>query len=204
MPAEARITSIWSNQKLLVVLLLIGVGGWFLFDGLVGYPRKNARYREWKSYKENGRETEWADYARQRGWNPQEWPDYVQEHHLSHALPEDTFGRDKIAVQLGIAILSGLTGLGVLAYWFTQRNRFLRTDENAVYLPGDRRVPFDAITGIGKKRWDSKGIAVVRYSVDGRKGEFIVDDYKFDTNASHQILKEIEENVQRRDDKIAP
>ncbi|MDB6152956.1 MAG: hypothetical protein JWL90_1409 [Chthoniobacteraceae bacterium] len=202
MPAEARITSIWSNQKLLVILLLIGVGGWFLSDGLVGYPRKNARYREWKSYVESGRENEWPAYAAQRGWNPKEWPDYVQEHHLN-PLPEDVFGQDKVVVQLGIAIISGLTGLLTLAYWSVQKKRIVRTDEEAVYAPAGQRVPFQAITGIGKKRWDSKGIATVRYELDGRKGEFIIDDYKFDAEPSRQILKEIEEKLQSRDDTAA-
>ena len=42
-----------------------------------------------------------------------------------------------------------------------------KTDAEAVYTPSGTRVPFGAITGIGKKNWDSKGIAKVRYTVDG-------------------------------------
>ncbi len=60
------------------------------------------------------------------------------------------------------------------------------------------RFPFGTITGLGKKKWDDKGLATVRYEIDGRKGEFILDDYKFDRDATHQILAEIEERLLRK------
>jgi hypothetical protein len=60
------------------------------------------------------------------------------------------------------------------------------------------------VTGVGKKRWESKGIAVVRYALDGRKGEFIVDDYKFDTEPTRKILGEIEEKLLARSATDAP
>jgi hypothetical protein len=72
------------------------------------------------------------------------------------------------------------------------------SDEEAVYTPRGTRVPFSAVTGIGKKRWESKGIAVVRYTIEGRKGEFIVDDYKFDTEPSRKILEQIEQKLLAR------
>jgi hypothetical protein len=34
--------------------------------------------------------------------------------------------------------------------------------------------------------------------MDGRKGRFILDDYKFDREATHQILAEIEEKLVAR------
>jgi hypothetical protein len=71
----------------------------------------------------------------------------------------------------------------------------VRTDEEAVFTPSGTRVPFGAITGVGKKKWEDKGLATVRYEIEGRKGEFVLDDYKFDRDATHQILAEIEEKV---------
>ena len=73
------------------------------------------------------------------------------------------------------------------------RRRFLvvaATEAEAAYVPSE--LPL-TITGLGKKDWDSKGIARVRYSLDGRQGQFIVDDYKFETDPSRQILDEIEQ-----------
>ena len=45
MTVEARITPIWKKQKLLLGLLMLGFGAWFLFDGLIGYPNVTARSR---------------------------------------------------------------------------------------------------------------------------------------------------------------
>ena len=68
--------------------------------------------------------------------------------------------------------------------------------------PAGTRVPFRAITGLGKKRWDSKGIAVVRYELQGRKGEFIVDDYKFEAEPARKILDEIESELRARTESV--
>ena len=86
----------------------------------------------------------------------------------------------------------------MLIYWVTQIRRIVKTDDDAVYTAAGNRVPFTAITGVGKKQWETKGIARVRYEIEGRKGEFVVDDYKFDTAPSRTILKEIEEKLLAR------
>lgn len=198
MPAVARVSPIWKKQKLFVALFLLAAGGWFFFDGLIGYPRKNDRYREWKSYTDEGREAEWQSHAQQRGWKPSEWPDYVREHRLEGHLPKDVIGRDKIITQFVFASLGALLGTIVLIYWATQKGRVVRSDESAVHTPAGTRVPFGSITGLGKKRWETKGIAVVRYELEGRKGQFILDDYKFETEPTRTILEEIETTLQAR------
>ena len=184
MPAEARITPIWRKQKFFVALFLIAVGGWFWLDGLRSYPRSNERWLAYEKYKNEERLTEWADYAKSRGWVPEQ--------------PHKFYKREDIVGQYVFGSLGVALGLVILAYWATQIRRVLRTDEEAVYTAAGTRVPFEAITGIGKKKWESKGIAKVRYEIGGRKGEFVVDDYKFDTEAARQILKEIEERLLAR------
>jgi len=198
MPAEARISSIWKKQKLFVALFLIAIGAWFFFDGFIGYPRNNARYQAWKAHMDEGREAAWPAYADQHGWKRDEWPNWIREHHPSGPRPEVPFGPDKIVGQYVFGSIGILLGLLMLGYWATQKNGVLRSEEGAVFTPGGKRVPFEAITGIGKKRWDSKGIAVVRYEIDGKKGQFIVDDYKFDTDPSRKILEEIETRLLAR------
>ena len=68
-------------------------------------------------------------------------------------------------------------------------------DDDGVTTTSGVRVPFPSIIGVGKKLWDSKGIAKVRYTLDGKQCEFIVDDYKFDTKPTRQILEEIEKRL---------
>jgi hypothetical protein len=79
-----------------------------------------------------------------------------------------------------------------------QKRVVVRTDAEAVYSPAGTRVPFASITGLGLKKWESKGLARVRYEIEGRKGEFVLDDYKFDRDPTHEILKEIETHLVAR------
>lgn len=184
MAAVAHVSSIWKKQKLFVALFMMALGGWFFFDALIGYPRSNERWLAHDQYEREGRLADWPAYARSRGW-------VAESPHKFHP-PSDITG------QFVFGTLGGLLGAIVLAYWFTQKKRVLRTDETTVTTPAGTRVPFGAITGLGKKRWDSKGIAVVRYELQGRKGEFIIDDYKFETEPARKILDEIEAELRAR------
>ncbi|MHA3774075.1 hypothetical protein ACXR0O_21310 [Verrucomicrobiota bacterium sgz303538] len=184
MPAEARIAPIWKKQKLFVAIFFLALGGWFWWDGLVGYPRSNERWTAYKQHETEGRLSDWPGYAWSRGW--------VEK------VPHKFHSREDIVGQYVFGGLCDLLGAILLIYWATQIGRTIRTDEEAVYTPSGTRVPFSAITGVGKKHWDSKGIAKVRYSLSGRQGQFIVDDYKFETEPTRQILNEIEQYLLTR------
>lgn len=184
MPAEARITSVWYKQKLFVALFLIAIGGWFYWDGFVGYPRSNERYLAHQELVKTQHEEEWPALAAKHDWTTE--------------VPHKLYNVGAIRMQWICGTFAVLLGVVSLAYWFTQKNRTLRTDDDAVYSPAGTRIPFDAITGLGKKNWEDKGLATVLYKIDGRKGRFILDDYKFDRDATHQILAEIEEKLTPR------
>jgi hypothetical protein len=184
MPAEARVTAIWKKQKLFVSLFLIAIGGWFYYDGLIGYPKSNVRWTAYEKFKAEEHLTEWPAYAKSQGWDD----------HPPHKL----LTRDDIIGQFAFGGLAFVLGAITLAYWGAQKGRVVKTEADAVFTPSGRRVPFTAITGVGKKKWDAKGLATVRYEIDGRKGEFELDDYKFDRDPTHEILAEIEQNLKPR------
>jgi hypothetical protein len=184
MSAEARVTPIWKKQKVFVAIFLFGIAGWFFWDGKVSYPRSNERWLEHDELVKSGHESEWPAVARDHGW--------------TETVPEKFHGQGDLIMQIVCSGFAGVLGVIALAYWFTQKDRVLRSDEEAVYSPSGRRIPFDTITGLGKKHWDGKGLATVLYKIDGCKGRFILDDYKFDRAATHQILAEIEEKLSAR------
>ena len=177
MPAEAHISTTWKRQKLLVGIFVIAFGCWFLFDGFVTWPKSNVRWDAYEKHKGEERLTEWPEYAATQGW--------IEEPPHKRYERKDMIGQFVCGSVL--AVLGGI----VLIYWFTQIRRTVRTDGEAVFTAAGTRVPFSAITSIGLKQWDSKGIARVRYEIEGRRGEFVVDDYKFDTEPSRTILSEI-------------
>lgn len=198
MPAEARVTSIWKKQRLFLAVILLPYAGYFFWDGAIGYPAADRRYHEWKNYHDAGKLDEWQAVAQRNGWKSDEWEKWLSDPHQQGKVPEDYRGRGKYIEQFVCGSFAFTLGLVVLAYWYTQKDRVLRTDEEAVYSPAGSRIPFSAITGLGKKKWENKGFATVLYKIDGRKGRFILDDYKFDREATHQILAEIEEKLLRR------
>lgn len=198
MPLEARITPIWKRQKLFMALFLIAFGLYFFWDGFYGYPFKNVRYGEWKRFRDAGQTSEWQEFAKQKGWKADEWTRFAQEHGWREPYPELAMSQGKIREQFFFGALVTTIGLVVLGYWFSQKGRILRADDEAVTTPAGTRVPFSAITGIGLKKWESKGIARVRYELEGRKGEFVVDDYKFDTAPSREVLEKIKRGLEGR------
>ena len=179
MTVEAHITPVWKKQKLLLALLLLGFGAWFAFDGVIGWPKSNERWDEYVRLKD--KEGAWPEFAKAKEWAVEP--------------PHRRYEQKDILGQYMIGGLCAAIGLGTLIYWLSQIKRTLRMDDETVTTAGGVRVPFSAISGVGKKLWDSKGIAKVRYMLNGQQGEFIVDDYKFDTKPVRQILEEIEKRL---------
>jgi hypothetical protein len=184
MPAEAHVTSIWKKQKLFVALFLIGIGLWFFIDGKWTWPRSNVR---WKAHDQFLKEKRLA-----------EWPPYAQSHGWKLDPPHKYYEQDDILAQFLFGSAAAAAGAITVVYWLRQKRRVVKTDDEAVYAPDGTRVPFSAITGLGLKKWESKGLARVRYELDGKRGEFVLDDYKFDRDPTHEILKEIEERLLAR------
>jgi len=179
MPAEAHVTSIWKTQRLFVAVFFIGFAGFFFWDGKIGYPRSNERWIAYEEHRVANRISEWPADAASRGWTSK--------------VPEKFYKPEDIVMQYVCGVAAGILGLIVLGYWASQKGRILKTADGAVFEPSGKRIPFESIVGLGKKNWEKKGLATVRYELDGRKGKFVIDDYKFEAEPTHKILDEIEE-----------
>ena len=180
MALKAHISPIWRRQKLFIAIFFWAVAAWFPFDGLCTCPRSNER---WDALEDAIRRNGPPMRRATAGWRRR----------------RTTFTRPRIFTRSTIApAWPRPIGTLLFIYWVTQKSRTLRIDGEAVYTPAGSRVPFDSIVGIGKKRWESKGLATVRYQEEGRQRQFVVDDYKFETEPTHQILEEIEERLVSR------
>ncbi|HET6409321.1 MAG TPA: hypothetical protein VFG14_15650 [Chthoniobacteraceae bacterium] len=182
MTLEARVTPIWKKQKLFVALFMIAFGAYFYYDGAIGWPRNNERFAKYQELSSD--HSAWVAYAKQRGW--------------SDKKPEKAYTPAEIQGQFIFGTLCTLIGLVTLGYWAQQIGRRLKLDDEAVVSPSGTRVPFDSITGLGLKKWESKGLATVRYEINGRKGQFVVDDYKFDPETTRKILDEVKRRLESR------
>jgi hypothetical protein len=181
METVAHVTITWKRQKGLLPVLLFLFSGWFAFDGLVGYPRSNERYQLWESI---------ADDAERKA--------AFAKNGFEYKKPEKFFGPEKMVEQLVVAGIFAALGAWSLAYYLSQRKRFIGMHEARILLPGGVEVPFENVVGIGLKNWDSKGLATIRYRADGREKRLIADDYKFEAEPMHAIVKQLIAHLEAR------
>jgi hypothetical protein len=85
----------------------------------------------------------------------------------------------------------GAMGIFSLLYWLRARRSVLRSDSEAVFTPSGTRVPYESITLVDRRKWKSKGLATIFYSLNGAKGRFILDDAKYEPTALDAILDDI-------------
>jgi hypothetical protein len=174
MPAEARVTKMWTQQKGLIPFLFILFGAYFLYDGFVGYPRSDER---WKAHEERkGTPGAWEAYAAERGWKTQP--------------PEKFLGPEKYREQYYFGTGTLIVGILSLVYWQRQRRVVIRNDATGISTSRGLAIPYASITRVDKKIWKEKGFAYIEYQQGGGTGKFTLDDAKFDPKALDIILEE--------------
>lgn len=179
MPAEARVVRTWIQQKGLIPVFLFGFALWFLWDGLVGWPRSNERFDAHQRLKDKS--DEWQKLCAQKGW--------VTE------PPHKRYETSDIALQNILAGLLDVIGAFSLLYWRRAIKMTIRSEADAVFTPSGRRVPYASITLLDRRKWESKGLATVHYTLDGTKGRFVLDDAKYDPAALDIIIEDIQQNT---------
>lgn len=171
---------------ILMTLIVAGAGGWFLYDGLVGYPNNNVRAEVYLPLRDKlGKDTPelekaWAEETKARGW--------------SDSAPKKIYTSSDIRTQIIIAAVA-LLGAGLCArHYFSSLKTTTRLEEGKIFLPDGRMIPLDKVRGVSRKRWKNKGIADLVYEErPGRMRKFVLDDYKY--IGAEQILLEAEKTL---------
>ena len=143
--------------------VLLGMAGWFAYDGFVTYPRDNELHllhaRDPKNY-------------------PQDYP---------------THNAASIRLQKILACVLPVAGLGLLGWTLYNSRGAYRLRGDVLSVPGHPDVPLSSVTQIDKSKWDRKGIAYLDYALpDGRTGRLKLDDFVYDRPPTDRILETIE------------
>ena len=183
MAANASVSRQWVVRMVITSVLFIGFGLWCIYDGTVTYPRGNAAIKAFKSLQQEDRMEEYPALAQQQGW-PED---------PSHAELKSEWD---IRTQFIMAAPCLLIGVASLVRILLSTGRTMATDESGFQTLKGRRVPYDRIRRIDKKKWDRKGIADVFYEPDSGNDleRTRVDAWIF--AGGEEILKDIEENAQ--------
>jgi len=166
--------------------LLIGAAAfafslWSLYDGAVKYPKKRQWALAFQELAADGRENEWFEYARQRGW-PIEPPDKL----ITDA---------DITTQYIMAVVAATAGVVLLVVVWRARGRWIELNESGLESSWGQHVALDRVICINKKRWRDKGIAKIKYEHGRWKRRFVLDNYKYDRPTTDMILYEIEAEI---------
>jgi hypothetical protein len=158
-----------------VAIVLIGAGGWFLYDGLIGFPHHNERL---EAFKQLGANVDaWAQHAQARGWD--------------ESIPDPKpYSTGHFYSQWSLMALCWLISVVLLSLVALRFRWPLGYDDEAIMGPFGRRIRFDSMQRLDKSQWDKSGLATVAYEHNGKSRFLRIDDYIFD--GARRVLEEIE------------
>jgi len=179
----ARPGRYYRNARYLMVLICVGLGLWFAYDGWVAWPNENRKYAEVSAKLETARAVGNKDEASKL----QEELKGMKEHK----------GYD-IPLQRMLGAVLPVAGIGLLCWALYNSRGAYRFADGTLHAPGHPPVPADAIRQIDKQKWDRKGIAYIDYSVPGATGgtgRIKLDDFVYEQKPTQEILARIESLV---------
>jgi len=182
-PVTATISKEWKQRMIIILAVLVGMGGWFLFDGLVAYPRNNVKAAVYFEIRDRlGEDTPetakaWEEVRTEKGWKP--------------TPPKKIYSDGDMTTQVVLAILSFVGAAAAGLHFFRSVSTTTRMENGVILLPDGRRVPIEKVRATSRKRWENKGIADLAWEPEpGKLERFILDDYKYVGAAA--ILEEVE------------
>ncbi|HEX8324505.1 MAG TPA: hypothetical protein VF595_11410 [Tepidisphaeraceae bacterium] len=162
-PIVARAGRYYRNARLVMVLGLLIMGGYFAYDGYKGYPARNA---------------EIARIGQELNATPKDSPRWIeleqQQRKLGAPKSDTDIGLQKV---LGYAL--PVVALAYLAYFLNKSRGEIRLENDVLTAPGHPPVPLSAVTAVDTRLWKKKGIATLQYAVEGKRGSIVLDDFVY-------------------------
>jgi len=150
----------------IVVVLLLGIGPFYAYDGFVRYPRMN------------------AEAAKRHEPLPHGEGTYGSK------------GAYDVPINRAVGVIAPLLGIALLIRTLYRSRGVYRLANDVLYIPGHPPIPLEAICGIDKRKWDKKGIAFVDYETDdGQVHTFRLDDYLYDRPPTDKIFDRIDAHI---------
>lgn len=179
----AIISKEWKQRMMIMMLVLTGMGCWFLFDGLVSYPRNNAWASVYFDLEEKlGKDTPELEAA---------WEAACKERNWSLDKPKKIYSDGDIRTQIVLGIITLLGAGAVFRHYRKSLPTTTRLENEVIILPDGRRIELTQVRSLSKRRWENKGIADLAYEASpGQIKKFLLDDYKYIGAA--EILQEVE------------
>lgn len=122
----------YAQRHLFVALLMLGLGGWFAYDGLVTYPSMSAA----ELYRSIEKSDPPAEMSAER---------------------LEAFKRQKTQTQYGFALLSLLAG-GIIGFRLSKAAKFAFEYDDQGFTVNGKRHTRDEIVEVDRSQWGKKSI----------------------------------------------
>ena len=181
----AHAATYYRMTRYTMVVLLVGMGGWFGYDGFKGWPNENLRITDInKRFAAAEKTNDFPSLEKLKADPLRQKP-----------LHTDT----DILIQKALAFGLPMLGAAMLAWALRKSRGEYRLAGTTLTVPGHPPVMLEEILEIDKQLWDRKGIAYLAYhTAAGRKGRILLDDYIYERDPTDEIYKRAEEHVTGR------
>jgi hypothetical protein len=177
-PVVARASTEYRVKRLIIVAMLVGMGGWFGYDGLVKWPAENQKIEQTRK-----------DIEAARKANDEPKVRSMEADLGKLQLHTET----DLRWQRVLAMILPPAGFFVLGWSLYYSRGSYRLRDNILGVPGHPPIPLDAVRAIDKTLWDRKGIVYIDYELaNGKAGNACLDDFIYERKATDEIFKRIE------------
>ena len=179
--------SYYRRTRYLMVVMLIGGGLWFAYDGWVGWPGHNARLNAAEAARDAAVKS--GDKEKERQLN------------VEISKMNRRYTSKDLLLQQFLGATLPPAGVALLIWTLYNSRGAYRLSGDTLHVPGHPPVPLDTVRRIDKRLWDRKGIAYIDYELDGggggvtRDGRIKLDDFVYDRKPTDDIYDRIERYV---------
>ena len=94
-----------------------------------------------------------------------------------------------------MGIVGLIIGIPALLWLVANWGAWIEGTDQGVKTSWGQSFDYTDVTEINKRRWDKKGIAILKYDDNGSSKVFVLDDFKFEREPLGEILRKIESHL---------
>ncbi len=155
------------------------------YDAFYAYPKK-LKYAEAFAKitgdDDEDRRKQWKAITDEKGW----------PYNANHFPKKPEKIRHNIHFSYLVGAAGLLVGIPALFLLITNRNAWIEGSDTSLTTSWGQSFDYKDVTEINKRRWDKKGIAILKYDDNGTSRIFVLDDFKFERMPVDTILRNIE------------
>lgn len=180
----------YAIRIVICLLMVLSFGGWYAYDGTIGYPSSVERLIDHSRKDENTRGRMEIKLTKLSPAHKAIWVSFTnwnQTDPEARQLLDEMFHDEEgwhsdldIKVQKILAGVLGLIALGV-GYWlYSYNHKHVALDETALVVPGSGRVELASVTGIDDMRWEKDQLFEVHYTAGATAKTLRLDSFDWD------------------------